>query len=105
MGEANPTERVGKTLLILPAAAMGWMSEAKSIPERMVFPNFSLSSQKELKYGEKTIVKNEKNELPFIGNDKTPQSIEVTNSGYMFEEDVLSAGYHLQCRLIYTDNI
>ena len=49
--------------------------------------------------------KNEKNELPFIGNDKTPQSIEVTNSGYMFEEDVQSAGYHLQCRLIYTDNI
>jgi hypothetical protein len=44
--EANPTERVGKTLLILPAAAMGWMSEAKSIPERVVFPNFSLSSQK-----------------------------------------------------------
>ena len=49
--------------------------------------------------------KNSKNELPFIGDEKTPQSIEVTNSGYMFEEDVQSAGYHLQCRLIYTENI
>jgi len=49
--------------------------------------------------------KNSKNELPVLGDGKTPQSIEVTASGYMFEEDVQSAGYHLQCRLIYTDNL
>lgn len=49
--------------------------------------------------------KNEKNELPHIGAGKTPQSLEVTASGYMFEEDVQSAGYHLSCRLIYTDNL
>lgn len=49
--------------------------------------------------------KNKNNELPEIGNGKNPQFIEVTASGYMFEEDVQSAGYHLQCRLVYTDDL
>lgn len=47
--------------------------------------------------------KNKKGELPEIGVGKTVQFIEVTASGYMFEEDVQSAGYHLQCRLVYTE--
>ena len=49
--------------------------------------------------------KNSKNELPVLKNGKQSQSLEVTASGYMFEEDVQSAGYHLQFRLVYTDNI
>lgn len=49
--------------------------------------------------------KNVKGELPDIGEGKTVQSIEVTASGYMFEEDIQSAGYHLQCRLIYTEKV
>lgn len=49
--------------------------------------------------------KNKLSELPDLGEGKTPQFIEVTASGYMFEENVRSAGYQLQCRLIYTDNV
>ena len=49
--------------------------------------------------------KSKKNELPDIGKGKTAQTLEVTASGYMFEEDVQSAGYHLQCRLVYTEEI
>lgn len=57
------------------------------------------------KLGEWLEEKNEKNELPDIGEGKTAQSLEVTASGYMFEEDIKSAGYHLQCRLLYTEKI
>ncbi len=46
--------------------------------------------------------KNRKGELPDLGKGRTAQMLEVTASGYMFEEDIQSAGYHLQCRLIYT---
>lgn len=49
--------------------------------------------------------KNAKNELPKIGEGKIAQSIEITASGYMFEEDIKSAGYRMQCRLIYTQGI
>ena len=45
---------------------------------------------------------NERGELPDIGDGKTSQFIEVTSSGYMFEEDIQSAGYRLQGRLVYT---
>lgn len=59
VGERSQSHgKSGKTLLILPAAAMGWMSEAKSIPRKEWSSHFfHYLRRKNKEYGEnKTIL-------------------------------------------------
>lgn len=44
-------------------------------------------------------------ELPVLGEGKTAQRLEVTESGAMKNEDIHSAEYNIKCRLVYTESV
>lgn len=47
--------------------------------------------------------KNEEGDLPDLGDDRRPVSLEVLTGGYAFSEDATTARYQMQLRLIYEE--
>lgn len=47
---------------------------------------------------------NKQKNLPDLGENRTPVSIEILTNGYAFSEDVGTARYQIQLRLIYEED-